>query len=109
MLKTIISYLVLAGTFLAVPVLLACLYDKFIAEPKRGRDEDGDPRPPTGWASWAWSLLPFTIIAVAWTIGFQKVLGWAQVLVVPLSWLAVPLAAVAAYDKWVLQPQRPRK
>jgi signal peptidase I len=110
MLKTIINALILAGTIAALPVLLVCLYDKFIAEPKRPRDEDGDPLPAKQWwVDWAWNLLPFVLLAAGASIGLGKVLGWAQMLVVPLSWLAAPLAALFAYDRWVLRPQRPRR
>ena len=31
-----------------------------------------------------------------------------QLLIIVLSWLAVPVVLVYAYDKWVLEPRRPR-
>jgi signal peptidase I len=109
MLKQIIDLLLLVGSVLALPVVLVCLYDKFIAEPKRPRDEDDEPADPPTLARWAYNLLPWVLIAAAVAIGVRKVFGWAEMLVIPLSYLAVPLVLLAAYDKWVLAPQRPRK
>ncbi len=109
MLKQLMDSLVMLGSALAVPVVLICLYDKFIAEPKRPRDEDDEPAPPPVLARAAYNLLLWVLIAVAVTIGVRTVLAWAQVLVVPLAVLAVPLALLAAYDHWVLEPKRPRK
>jgi signal peptidase I len=109
MLKQIIEAVVMIGSWLAVPVLLLCLYDKLVAEPKRPRDADGEPAPPPALARTAYALLPWVLIAAAVAIGVRTVFGWAGVLVVPLSYLAVPLAVLAAYDKWVLEPKRPRK
>jgi hypothetical protein len=31
-----------------------------------------------------------------------------QLLILILTWLAVPVVLVYAYDKWVLEPKRPR-
>ncbi len=109
MLKQLMDLVILVGSWLAVPVALLCLYDKLIAEPKRPRDEDGEPAAPPRLVGIAYDLLPWLIIAAVVAIGVRRVLGWAEVFVVPLSFLAVPLALLAAYDKWVLAPKRPRK
>jgi signal peptidase I len=92
---------------LALPVVLVCLYDKFVLEKERAvpRPDVASPLPPL-YVRIAWNLLPFVLIAVVLKIGANTVFGWARVIAVPLSWLAAPVGIWCAIDSWILAPRR---
>lgn len=95
------------GAWIFIPVALVCLYDKLFEEPKRPRNADGEFAPPSPFVRTCYYLLPLAFIAVLRHFGTQA-LGWLEVLVVPLSVLAVPVIVVAAYDHWIAAPRRPK-
>ncbi len=108
MIKPIFDFLILALSVLALPVIAICLYDQFVLGPKRPLTAEGVPEPGPGYVRVAYQLLPFAIIAAVIQIGVQTVFGWFNQLVVPLSFLALPVVLLCAYDHWVLTPKRPK-
>jgi signal peptidase I len=108
MLKQVFDVLVTVGTWVLLPVIGLCLYDKFFQEPKRPTDEDGEPLSAPHVFGFAYQILPFAILAAMVRIGLPTVVGWWSALVTPLSYLALPLILLSLYDIWILAPQRPR-
>jgi signal peptidase I len=106
--KPVFDFLILALSLLAVPVIAVCLYDQFVLGPKRPLTAEGQPAPGPAYVRIAYQLLPFVIIAAVIQIGVQSVFGWFNELVVPLSFLALPVVLLCAYDHWVLTPKRPK-
>jgi signal peptidase I len=106
--KPLFDFLVLALTVIALPVIAICLYDQFVLGPRRPVTGEGVPAPGPAYVRVAYQLLPFVIIAAIVQIGVQTVFGWFNRLVVPLSFLALPVALICAYDHWVLSPKRPK-
>jgi signal peptidase I len=106
--KPVFDILILALAVLAVPVIAICLYDQFVLGPKRPLTAEGIPAPGPAYVRIAYQLLPFVIIAAVLQMGVQSVLGWFNQLVVPLSFLALPVVLVCAYDRWMLAPKRPK-
>ena len=100
------NILYLIGTCLFVPVVLICLYDKFIEEPKRPKNEAGEPAPGPQWVRICYYLLPVTFIALMKYIGPNVVFGWFKDIAVPLSWFAAPVGLWCAIDSWFLAPRR---
>jgi signal peptidase I len=94
------------GAWLLIPVALICLYDKFIDEPKRPRNEAGEPVPPANWIRACYYLLPVLIIMLMRYRGTNVVLGWVKEIAVPLSWFAAPVGLWCAIDSWFLAPRR---
>ena len=98
--------LVVPLSFLAVPVVLLCLYEKFVLAPPRARTPEGfKPRPPL-YIRIAFMLLPFVIAAVVLNIGVDVVFGWVKQIAVPLSWAAAPVGLWCAIDSWFFAPRR---
>jgi len=98
--------LVVPLSFLAVPVVLLCLYEKFVLAPPRARTAEGfKPRPPL-YIRIAFMLLPFVIAAVVFNIGVDVVFGWVKQISVPLSWAAAPVGLWCAIDSWFFAPRR---
>ena len=102
----LINILVVPLSFLALPVILVALYDKFVLAPERPKGADGQPAPGPLWVRVANFLVPFVIIAVVLRIGVREVFGWAREVAVPLSWLAIPVGLWCAIDSWILAPRR---
>ena len=100
------NILYLIGTCLFVPVVLICLYDKFIEEPKRPKNEAGEPAPGPQWVRICYYLLPVAFIALMKYIGPNVVFGWFKDIAVPLSWFAAPVGLWCAIDSWFLAPRR---
>src|SRR5688572_14436848 len=98
----LINILVVPLSFLALPVILVALYDKFVLAPERPKGADGQPAPGPLWVRVANFLVPFVIIAVVLRIGVREVFGWAREVAVPLSWLAIPVGLWCAIDSWIL-------
>jgi signal peptidase I len=96
--------MILAG--LAVPVVVVWAYDKWVAAPKRPKDEQGEPIPGPGYAQLAdWLLLP-CIFGVVLSIGVAPVFDWLKQIAEPLSWLAPPIGLWLLIDSWLLAPRR---
>jgi signal peptidase I len=92
---------------LALPVVLVCLYDKFVLEKERPVPHPDVPQPlPPLYLRMAWNLLPFVLIAVVIKIGVNAVFGLAREIAVPLSWFAAPVGIWCAIDSWILAPRR---
>jgi signal peptidase I len=108
MFKQILDVMATVGTWVLLPIIALCVYDKIVQEPKRPTDEDGEPAPPPFLFNAAWNILPFAIVAAAYRIGLSTIAGWWSALVVPLSYLALPLVLLAIYDTWILAPNRKR-
>lgn len=106
--KDVFNVLINAGTWALLPILALCLYDKIVQQPKRPTDEDGEPARAPHIFGFAWQALPFALVAGALKIGPQTLGSWWSALVVPLSYLALPLVLVTVYDIWILEPKRPR-
>jgi signal peptidase I len=92
--------------WLAVPVVLVALYDKWVLAPKRPRSPDGVVTPGPLYTRVANFLVPFVILAVVLRIGVSLVFNWVGEVAVPLSWFAVPIGIWAAIDSWLLAPRR---
>ncbi len=60
-------------SWLALPVILVCLYDKFVLAPHRPRKANGDAEPGPTYTRVAGWLLPFVILAVVRRIGVSEV------------------------------------
>ncbi len=95
--------------YLALPIILVALYDKFALAPHRPKNADGEPLPGPLLIRIANFLVPFVILAVVWRIGAREVFGWAREIAVPLSWAALPVGLVCAIDSWLLAPRRQLK
>ena len=108
MIKPLFDIVVLVLAVLALPVIAICLYDQFVLGPKRPVTGEGVPTPGPTYVRVAYQLLPFVIIAAVLQIGVQSVFGWFTRLTVPLSFLALPVVLICAYDHWVLAPKRPK-
>ena len=96
----------LIGAWLLIPIALICLYDKFIDEPKRPKNEAGEAAPPAQWIRVCYYLLPVMILALMKYRGTNVVLGWFKDIAVPLSWFAAPIGLWCAIDSWFLAPRR---
>ncbi len=102
----VLDLLAIPLSWLALPVILVYLYDKFVLAPHRPKRSNGDPEPgPTYTRVAAW-MLPFVILAVVRRIGLSEVFGWAREIAVPLSWAAIPVGLWCAFDSWILAPRR---
>ena len=102
----IFRQLIVLLSWLALPALLVWAHEKWIAEPKRPRNDKGEPGPMPLHAQVAeWLLWP-AIIAVAMRFGLPVVFGWLKVIAVPLSWLAIPVGLWCAIDSWIFAPKR---
>jgi signal peptidase I len=98
--------LVLPLSVLAVPVVMVCAYDHWVAEPRRPKTPEGHPAIAPLHARIAYGLLPFVLIAVVMLIGVPVVFGWIKEVSGPLSWLAAPVAVWCALDSWLFAPRR---
>src|SRR3954453_23965335 len=94
------------GAWLLIPLALICLYDKFIEEPKRPKDEAGEPAPGPLWVRVSYYLLPLAAFAAMKLIGTSIVFGWVKEVAIPLSWFAAPVGLWCAIDSWFLAPRR---
>ena len=93
-------------SWIALPVVLVWAYDKWVAGPKRPKDDKGEPVPGPGYAIAAdWLLLP-CIVAVVLRIGVGPVFDWLKQVSEPLSWLAPPIGLWLLIDSWLLAPRR---
>ena len=108
MIKQLIDLVSLVLAVLAVPVILVCIYDQLVLGPKRPLTAEGVPAPGPRYVRIAYSLLPFVLLGVAFQIGIKPLVGWFMKLVVPLSFLAIPVVLLCAYDHWVAAPRRPK-
>jgi signal peptidase I len=104
--QSILQFLILILTLLAVPVVLVYAYDKWVLEPKRPRTPDGEHLPGPLYTRIAGNLLPFVLIAAALFIGVKEVFDWAGAVAVPLSWLSLPLVLWLGIDSWFFAPRR---
>jgi signal peptidase I len=93
-------------SYLALPVVLIWAYDKWLLEPKRPKNAQGEAAPGPMYVRVANFLLPFCLLAVVLRIGVNEVFGWAREIAVPLSWLAIPIGLWCAIDSWILAPRR---
>ena len=78
--SNLIAYATTLLALLALPVVLVCLYDKFVLE--KGRPAPLPDKPPPSsplYVRIAWNLLPFVLIAVVIKIGVNEVFDWARV------------------------------
>jgi signal peptidase I len=108
MLKQLIDLVVLVLAVLALPAVAIHVYDRLLLAPKRPLVADEEVAPGGRWARLAGSLLPFTLIGLVIWLDVRVVYGWFQELVVPLSFLAIPVVLLCLYEKFVLAPARPR-
>jgi signal peptidase I len=98
--------LVVILSWLAVPVFIVWAYDKWVAAPKRPKNEQGEPVPGPVYAQVAdWLLVP-AIVAVVMTIGVGTVFDWLKQVAEPLSWIAPPIGLWLLIDSWLLAPRR---
>ena len=104
--QTLIDFLILILTWLAVPVVLVYAYDKWVLEPKRPRTPEGEPAPGPLYTRVAGNLLPFVLIAAVLSIGPKPVFDWAGEVAVPLSLVALPLVLWLGIDSWFFAPRR---
>jgi signal peptidase I len=105
----LLSLAITVLAWLVILVVPACLYDRFVLEPKRPvSPPDQPPTPAPAAIRLAWNLLPFTLAAAVYKIGVPVVMGWLMILAIPLSWLALPVLLIWAHDKWFAEPARPR-
>jgi hypothetical protein len=103
---SLINLLFIPLSWLALPVILIVLYDKFVLEPERPRQENGEPEEGPLYVRIAGYLLPLVIVAAAVRVGVSEVFGWAKEIAVPLSWAAVPIGLWCAIDSWLLARSR---
>jgi signal peptidase I len=108
MLKFIIDAVVLVLAVLAIPVLAIHIHDRLVLAPKRPLIADGEVAPGGRWARIAGNLLPFVLIGAAIQLDVRVLYAWFQKLVVPLSFLAIPVVLLCLYETFVLAPPRPR-
>jgi signal peptidase I len=93
-------------SWIALPVVLVWAYDKWVAGPKRPKDDKGEPLPGPGYARAAdWLLMP-CIVAVVLRVGVAPVFDWLKQIAEPLSWLAPPVGLWLLIDSWLLAPRR---
>ncbi|HET7811274.1 MAG TPA: signal peptidase I [Steroidobacteraceae bacterium] len=102
-----IQVIITVLAWLALPVVLVVLYDKFVLAPRRPKDnQTGEPVPGPKYVQIADYALPFVIVAAIMYIGVSTVFDWAKQLAVPLTWVAVPVGLYCAIDSWFLAPRR---
>src|SRR5262245_48958826 len=104
--SNLFDLLTLVLAILALPVILICLYDKFVLAPERPKGADGQPLAGPNYVRAANFLLPFVIVGAVLRIGVNEVFGWAREIAVPLSYLAIPVGLWCAIDSWILAPRR---
>jgi signal peptidase I len=93
-------------SWIALPVVLVWAYDKWVAGPKRPKDDKGEPVPGPGYAQAAdWLLIP-CVLAVVLRIGIGPVFDLLKQIAEPLSWLAPPVGLWLLIDSWLLAPRR---
>jgi signal peptidase I len=93
-------------SWLLLPVLAVWAYDKWVAAPKRPKDEHGEPLPGPPLARAAeWLVVPCAV-AMAMNIGVGTVFDWLKQIAEPLSWLAPPIGLWLLIDSWLLAPRR---
>src|SRR4030095_1918529 len=98
----VLDLLAIPLSWLALPVVLVYLYDKFVLAPHRPKQTNGEVEPgPTYTRVAAW-LLPFVIVAVIRRIGVNEVFAWAREISGPLAWAAIPIGLWCAFDSWIL-------
>jgi signal peptidase I len=103
----LVAYATTLMAFLSIPVVLVCLYDKFVLEKERPVPHpDIDPVPLPLYVRVAWNLLPFVILAVVIKIGVGVVFDWVKQISIPLSWFAPPVGLWLLIDSWILAPRR---
>jgi signal peptidase I len=120
----VVSLLIMLLSYLALPVVLIYLYDKFVLAPERARQvvpvvsaqmkaatPGADATLPAGpqapmYVRAAGTLLPFVLVAVVLQIGAAEVFAWIKQIAVPLSWFALPLGLWCAVDSWLFAPRR---
>ena len=98
----------LAGpvSWLALPTFLIFAYDKWVAAPKRPKNEKGEIAPAPGYVQIAEWVLLLALVALVFHVGGGVVFGWIKQIAVPLSWLAPVLGLWLAIDSWLLAPRR---
>jgi signal peptidase I len=92
--------------WLALPVILVVLYDKFVLEPQRPKSTEGESAPGPLYVRIADHALPFVIVAAVLYIGVSTVFDWAKQVAVPLTWVAIPVGLWCALDSWFFAPRR---
>jgi hypothetical protein len=108
MLKFIVDAVILVLAVIALPVLAIHIHDRLVLAPKRPLVADGERAPGGRWASLASNLLPFVLIAAAIQLDVRVLYAGFHKLVVPLSFLAVPVVLLCLYETFVLAPPRAR-
>jgi signal peptidase I len=111
MIEQLLQVIIVVLAWLAVPIILVCLYDHFVLAPERklaalSRDAKATPAHAPVWVRISQSLLPFAVVGLVLHIGVALVFSWLKVVAVPLSWLAVPIGLWLAIDSWFLAPKR---
>jgi signal peptidase I len=104
--NSIFQIIVRVLSLLALPVLIVWAYDKWVAAPKRPKNEAGEPVPGPAYAQVAdWLLLP-CLFAIVVSVGVSTVFDWLKQISVPLSWLAPPVGLWLLIDSWIFAPRR---
>jgi signal peptidase I len=93
-------------SWLSLPVLAVWAYDKWVAGPKRPKDEHGEPIAGPAHAQVADWLVAPCVVAVVMNIGVGTVFDWLKQVAVPLSWIAPPIGLWLLIDSWLLAPRR---
>ena len=101
-----VEFLIAPLAWLALPVILVLLYDKFVLAPKRPKTKEGEPEPAPMFVRVADYALPFVILAAVIHIGVSEVFAWAKEFAVPLTWVAIPVGIWCTLDSWFFAPQR---
>ena len=102
----VLDLLAIPLSWLALPVILVWLYDKFVLAPHRPKRANGEAEPGPTYTRVAGWLLPFVIIAVIRRVGVSEVFALAREIAGPLSWAAIPVGLWCAFDSWILAPRR---
>ena len=102
----LLDLLAIPLSWLALPVILVYLYDKFVLAPHRPKDAKGETEPGPTYTRVAGWLLPFVILAVIRRVGVSEVFALAREISGPLSWAAIPVGLWCAFDSWILAPRR---
>jgi signal peptidase I len=102
----VFNSLVMVLSWLALPVILVWLYDKFVLAPHRPKRSDGETEPGPTYTRIASWLLPFVIVALVLRIGASTAIDVVGRVAIPLSWFSLPVGLWCAIDSWFLAPRR---
>src|SRR5689334_7462223 len=93
-------------SWLAVPAFAVWAYDKWVEEPKRPKNKEGEPMQGPAYAQTAGWVALVGAFAFVMNVGVSNVFDWLRDIAHPLAWLAAPIGLWLLIDSWLFAPKR---